>query len=280
MAVFGLALWVLQDWLRGQSYRGLVAALAAMPWAGLGLHQVARRFGDVAVVDGVSPMVGHREFFPLLGPSGCGKTTPLRLVAGFKEPDAGVLLLDGRDLATVPAERRPVHTVFQSYALFPHMTVAQNAGFALRMARVSPAESGRRVGQAPEEVVITFVHVTHDQGEALALSQRIAVMNRGRIEQVATPESIYRQPANRFVADFIGQCNLLAARVAGVQGERLWLVVEGIGRTVASCAQPVHRGQRGTFALRPGVWAGVALVFVPALRVFAVPDLVGGTSPA
>ncbi|NML17126.1 ABC transporter ATP-binding protein [Azohydromonas sp. G-1-1-14] len=279
----------------------------------LELHQVARRFGDVAAVDGVSLTVGHREFFTLLGPSGCGKTTLLRLVAGFEEPDAGVLLLDGRDLATVPPERRPVHTVFQSYALFPHMTVAQNVGFALRMARASPAESGRRVGRALEEVGlagleqrrphelsggqrqrvaiaralidrprlllldeplgaldaklraqmklelitlqkevdITFVYVTHDQGEALALSQRIAVMNRGRIEQVGTPESIYRQPANRFVADFIGQCNLLAATVSGVQGGQLWLEVEGIGRTAASCAQPVHPGQRGTFALRP-----------------------------
>ena len=240
----------------------------------LEIQGVTRRFGDFAAVDNVSLAVEAGEFFTLLGPSGCGKTTLLRMVAGFDPPDAGRILLDGDDLAGRPPELRPVRTVFQSYALFPHMTVEGNVAFPLQMARVPANERPARIAAALEdvrligfgkryphelsggqkqrvaiaralvthptmllldeplaaldaklreelqielinlqkEVGIAFVYVTHDQTEALALSHRIAVMNQGRVEQLDEPSKIYGFPRTRFVADFIGQCNLFAAR--------------------------------------------------------------------
>jgi len=279
----------------------------------LALRHVGKRFGDVVAVDGVSLGIGAGEFFTLLGPSGCGKTTLLRLIAGLEQPDAGAVLLDGADLVGVPAERRPVHTVFQSYALFPHLSVARNIAFPLEMARVPRAEVDRRVAavlddvqlsglarRMPDElsggqrqrvaiaralvdrprlllldeplgaldaklraqmklelvtlqreVGITFVYVTHDQGEALALSHRIAVMNRGRLEQVADPRTIYERPASRFVADFIGQCNLLDATVRRVDGATIEIDVAGIGACTAPAVPGAAAGQRGTLALRP-----------------------------
>jgi spermidine/putrescine transport system ATP-binding protein len=225
--------------------------------------------GEHAVValDTVSVSIRENEFFTLLGPSGCGKTTLLRLIAGFDYPSAGEILLYGQDIALLPPFRRPVNTVFQSYALFPHMTVAQNIAFGLEMlgkpkdevkARVADMLrlvrmeqlSGRRTSEisggqqqrvalaralAPQpkvlldyklrkdmqielkrlqgETGITFIFVTHDQEEALTMSDRIAVMSFGRILQVGTPREIYDRPAERFVADFIGESNFLPAEI-------------------------------------------------------------------
>jgi spermidine/putrescine transport system ATP-binding protein len=278
----------------------------------LEIQGVTRRFGDFTAVDGVSLAIEAGEFFTLLGPSGCGKTTLLRMVAGFDLPDAGRIVLDGQDLADRPPERRNVRTVFQSYALFPHMTVEGNVAFPLQMARVPAAEMPSRIAGALEdvrltgfgkrmphelsggqrqrvaiaralvthpavllldeplaaldaklreemqielinlqrEVGITFVYVTHDQTEALALSHRIAVMNHGRVEQLDEPSRIYGSPATRFVADFIGQCNLLSGPVVGRDGSVATLDVPGIGR-VRTMAPGASEGTRGTVALRP-----------------------------
>jgi spermidine/putrescine transport system ATP-binding protein len=231
------------------------------------LRGVTKSFGGRRVVDGVTLEIRRGEFFSLLGPSGCGKTTLLRLVAGFEAPDAGTLLLGGRDVAGVPAHQRDVNMVFQNYALFPHLDVAGNVAFGLRIARVpdvdgcvrrvldrvnlsgyerrapstlSGGEQQRvalaraivtgprvllldeplaaldlklRVGLREElrrlqrELAMTFVYVTHDQEEALAMSDRVAVLNAGRVEQVGTPEEIYERPATRFAAEFVGRAN-------------------------------------------------------------------------
>jgi spermidine/putrescine transport system ATP-binding protein len=279
----------------------------------LELRHVTRRFGDFTAVADVSFTVEAGEFFTLLGPSGCGKTTILRMIAGFDLPDAGQILLDGQDLAHTPPEMRPIHTVFQSYALFPHLTVGQNVAFPLRMAGVAEAELKRRVGETLEqvhmsaladhyphelsggqkqrvalarglvnrprlllldeplgaldlklreemqleliklqrEVGITFVFVTHAQPEALALSHRIAVMNQGRIEQLDEPSQIYGFPRNRFVADFIGNCNLLEARVSARLDDRLRLEVTGLGEILAPAVAHAQTGDTGVLALRP-----------------------------
>ena len=279
----------------------------------LEIRNISRRFGDFQAVKDVSFSVGGGEFFTLLGPSGCGKTTILRMIAGFDLPDAGQILLDGRDLAATPAEKRPIHTVFQSYALFPHLSVGQNVAFPLRMAGVAEAELRRRVGETLEqvhlaelaghypheisggqkqrvalarglvnrprlllldeplgaldlklreemqleliklqrEVGVTFVFVTHAQPEALALSHRIAVMNQGRIEQLDTPSRIYSHPGNRFVADFIGNCNLIEASVRACSGGLLRLEAAGLGEIVATAAAELNPGDRGVLALRP-----------------------------
>src|SRR5574342_653057 len=237
----------------------------------LEIRNVTRRFGAMAAVDRVSIAIEAGEFFTLLGPSGCGKTTLLRMIAGFDLPDAGAIFLDGRDLVGTPPERRPIHTVFQSYALFPHMTVSQNIAFPLKMAGKAPEEIQAKVKEAlgqvhledkgghlphelsggqkqrvalarslvnrprvllldeplgaldlklrqemqielkriQQEVGITFVYVTHDQEEALTMSDRIAVFSQGRIEQVGTPVEVYEHPATEFVAGFVGVSNLL-----------------------------------------------------------------------
>ena len=233
--------------------------------------------GDAAVraLDEVSIQIRKGEFFTLLGPSGCGKTTLLRLIAGFEMPTSGTILLDGADITELPPNRRPVNTVFQSYALFPHLTVAENVGFGLTMqgrpkaevqARVAQmlalvkleAMAGRKTSQlsggqqqrvalaralAPQpkvllldeplsaldlklrkemqvelkrlqtETGITFVFVTHDQEEALTMSDRIGVMSAGKLQQVGSPKDIYTRPVNRFVASFIGETNFIPATV-------------------------------------------------------------------
>src|SRR6267142_4799706 len=257
----------------------------------LDIENVTRRFGSMTAVNGVSLSIEAGEFFTLLGPSGCGKTTLLRLIAGFDPPDGGRIVLGGQDLTHVPPERRPVRTVFQSYALFPHMTVAANVAFPLKMAKMPAQEIPARVDAALEdvrlqpfanrfphelsggqrqrvaigralvtkpsvmlldeplaaldaklrgemqielinlqkEVGITFVYVTHDQTEALALSHRIAVMNAGRVEQVDEPSRIYSFPRTKFVADFIGQCNLFAGPVTANDGGVVTVEVSGLG---------------------------------------------------
>ncbi|HZK15569.1 MAG TPA: ABC transporter ATP-binding protein [Solirubrobacterales bacterium] len=241
------------------------------------LDGVTKRFGAFAAVDDIDLELGAGEFFTLLGPSGCGKTTTLRMIAGFEQPSAGRIRIEGEDVAGLPPHRRPTNTVFQSYALFPHLNVEDNVAFGLKRKKVARAEIGQRVaaeldrvglsGEAKRrpaqlsggqqqrvalaralvnlpkvllldeplgaldlklrkglqvelkriqrEVGITFVYVTHDQEEALTMSDRIAVMNRGRVEQVADPEQVYDRPATTFVAGFIGVSNLMPATVAG-----------------------------------------------------------------
>ena len=239
------------------------------------LRDVTKRFDEVTAVDRLSLDIGEGEFFTLLGPSGCGKTTTLRVVAGFEDPTEGEVLIDGSDVSGLPPHKRPTNTVFQSYALFPHLNVEENVAFGLKRKGVAGAEIERRVAEDLErvglsgevnrkpsqlsggqqqrvalaralvnlpkvllldeplgaldlklrkglqvelkriqrEVGITFIYVTHDQEEALTMSDRIAVMNRGRVEQVADPEQVYERPATTFVAGFIGVSNLMPATV-------------------------------------------------------------------
>ncbi|WP_422032579.1 ABC transporter ATP-binding protein [Roseovarius sp.] len=240
--------------------------------------------GEMAVtaLDNVDIKIRENEFFTLLGPSGCGKTTLLRLIAGFELPTSGTIELDGQDITALPPHVRPVNTVFQNYALFPHMTVSENIGFGLKMLGKPSGEIGSRVkemlslvqleamanrrtdqlsgGQqqrvalaralapAPKvllldeplaaldlklrknmqielkslqaETGITFIFVTHDQEEALTMSDRIAVMRDGQILQIGTPKEIYDKPTHRFVADFIGDINILEAQVEGTEGDQ------------------------------------------------------------
>jgi spermidine/putrescine transport system ATP-binding protein len=279
----------------------------------LEIRNVTRRFGALTAVDNVSLAVEAGEFFSLLGPSGCGKTTLLRMIAGFDLPDSGSIVLDGKELGDTPPEKRPIHTVFQSYALFPHMTVVDNVAFPLRMAGKEPAAIKAAVAEAladvhleekggsfphelsggqkqrvalargivnrprlllldeplgaldaklreemqlelitlQKEVGITFVFVTHSQAEALALAHRVAVMNRGRIEQLDEPSKLYGFPRNRFVADFIGNINLMDATVFAAGADRLVLSVAGLGEVQAPPAEGTCAGQSGAFAIRP-----------------------------
>lgn len=273
----------------------------------VGLYGITKRFDDVTAVDRVDLEIDDGEFFSLLGPSGCGKTTTLRLVAGLEFPTAGRLSIFGAEVGTLPPNKRPVNTVFQDYALFPHMTVEQNVSFGLRMQRLPKAEIGPRVRAAIElvhmegmearrsnqlsggqqqrvalaralvnnpkvllldeplgaldlklreamqlelkalqrELGITFVFVTHDQSEALTMSDRIGVMHEGRLLQVGTPEEIYSRPANRFVADFIGHTNLLDALVTA-PGEVT--LPNGVRIPAASSLAP---GTKVAVSLRP-----------------------------
>ena len=236
---------------------------------------ITKRFGDVVAVDNIDLRIEDGEFFAMLGPSGCGKTTTLRMIAGLEFPTEGSLKIFGDEVGTLPPNKRPVNTVFQAYALFPHMTVAQNIGFGMKMRGLAKTKIARRVRGAVQlvqlegmeerrpnqlsggqqqrvalaralvnepkvllldeplgaldqklrqemqlelkalqrEVGITFVFVTHDQEEALTMADRIAVMHEGALLQVGKPEEIYEQPANRFVADFIGRTNLLEGTV-------------------------------------------------------------------
>jgi len=245
------------------------------------LMSLRKTFGDVAAVDSIDVSIHGGEFFSLLGPSGCGKTTTLRLIAGFERPDSGKILLDGVDLSTTPQHRRRVNTVFQSYALFPHLDVFDNVAFGLKRHRVKRTEIHERVtsvldavrlggyehrrpaqlsgGQQQrvalaralvlnpsvllldeplgaldaklrkhlqlelksiqEQFKITFVYVTHDQEEALTMSDRIAVMNGGHVEQVASPEEMYEEPETVFVADFLGVSNLMTVTIEGADGD-------------------------------------------------------------
>ena len=279
----------------------------------LEIQDVTRRFGDFTAVDRVTLAIEAGEFFTLLGPSGCGKTTLLRMIAGFDLPDGGRILLNGEDLASRPPEARPVRTVFQSYALFPHMTVEGNVAFPLKMAGQKPAEIGGKVAAALEdvrltgfgrrfphelsggqkqrvaiaralvthptvllldeplaaldaklreemqielinlqkEVGITFVYVTHDQTEALALSHRIAVMNQGHVEQLDAPSRIYSFPTTRFVADFIGTCNLLTGPVTENDGSVVTLDVPRLGQVRVAAKSSLAANAEGAIALRP-----------------------------
>ena len=241
------------------------------------LVDLVKRFGEFTAVDGINVKVAPGEFFSLLGPSGCGKTTTLRMIAGFERPTEGQVVLDGVDVVTTPPHKRNVNTVFQNYALFPHLNVERNVAFGLKYQQVSKAEAAERVGRAlelvrlegyqkrrpnqlsggqqqrvalaralilnpsvllldeplgaldaklrkalqielkaiQEEVGITFVYVTHDQEEALTMSDRLAVMSSGRVEQIGPPEEVYEEPSTAYVADFLGVSNLMDATAHG-----------------------------------------------------------------
>src|SRR5690242_19570425 len=272
----------------------------------IALEGIVKRYGDVRAVDGVDQLIPGGEFFTMLGPSGCGKTTTLRLIAGFERLDEGVIRLDGDDVSRRPPHKRRVNTVFQSYALFPHLTVADNVAFGLRYQRCTKAERAKRVGEAMELVQltgmgerrpaqlsggqqqrvalaraivlappvllldeplgaldarlrvdlqaelkriqqtlgITFIYVTHDQDEALTMSDRVAVMRGGKIQQCGEPRELYEQPATAFVANFLGASNLIPVRVAGAG--RLTLgdfalsapAVDGAGRDALAMIRP------------------------------------------
>jgi spermidine/putrescine transport system ATP-binding protein len=279
---------------------------------------VTKRFGDVVAVDRMSLRIGRGQFYSLLGPSGCGKTTTLRMIAGFEQPTDGEIMLDGQPVAGVPPYRRNVNTVFQHYALFPHMTVAQNVGYGLRQRKVKRDEEQRRVDEAlqlvrlaayggrrtwelsggqqqrvalaralinhptvllldeplgaldrklrhemqlelkqlQQRVGITFVYVTHDQEEALTMSDVIVVMNDGRIQQMGAPEELYTRPRNKFVAGFIGSSNFIEAKIVDPGAGTGWAVVEtaaGLrlrGDLTDREARP-ETGAPATVALRP-----------------------------
>jgi putrescine transport system ATP-binding protein len=282
------------------------------------LRGVTRRFGEVAAVDGVDLDIYRGELFSILGGSGSGKTTLLRMLAGFETPSAGSILIDGVDMVSVPPYERPVNMMFQSYALFPHMTVEQNVGYGLRKDRLPAVEIrervaamldkvklGRLAGRKPnalsggerqrvalaralvkqpklllldeplaaldkklrqhtqfelmnlqDELGVTFIVVTHDQEEAMTLSTRIAVMNLGRLEQVGTPGEVYEYPVNRFVADFVGNVNLLEATVRSAGDGRLELDCPDLGGAVpapvdGAAAAAAEPGTRRCIALRP-----------------------------
>ena len=275
------------------------------------LDAVTKRFGDIVAVSELSLDLAPGEFFTLLGPSGCGKTTTLRMVAGFEEPTAGRVLIDGSDVVALPAHKRPTNTVFQSYALFPHLSVGDNVAFGLRRKKVAREEIARRVeeelervGLAAEakrkpnqlsggqqqrvalaralvnypkvllldeplgaldlklrkglqvelkriqrEVGITFLYVTHDQEEALTMSDRIAVMNEGRVEQVGDAEDVYERPATTFVAGFIGVSNLMPGVVSGTGGGGSMRLDSGVEVRVA--VNGLRTGDRAHAVVRP-----------------------------
>jgi spermidine/putrescine transport system ATP-binding protein len=275
------------------------------------LRDVTKRFADFTAVDDIALSIPKGDFFTLLGPSGCGKTTTLRMVAGFEEPTEGQVLIDGEDQVGLPPYKRPTNTVFQSYALFPHMSVADNVSFGLRRKGVDKGEIDRRVGEELErvglareanrrpaqlsggqqqrvalaralvnlpsvllldeplgaldlklrkglqvqlkriqqEVGITFVYVTHDQEEALTMSDAIAVMNHGRIEQVGDPEQIYDKPASSFVAGFIGVSNLMPGKVASA-GKKGKVELDN-GVTVEGEVDGLKSGERCQAVVRP-----------------------------
>jgi spermidine/putrescine transport system ATP-binding protein len=269
------------------------------------LEELVKSFGDVNAVDGIDVHMPPGEFFTMVGPSGCGKTTTLRMIAGFERPTSGRILLDGEDVAQTPPHRRNVNTVFQSYALFPHLNVADNVAFGLKYKKVTKGERAKMVAEAlslvqltgfekrkpgqmsggqqqrvalaralvlrprvllldeplgaldarlrkdlqvelktlQESLGITFVFVTHDQEEALTMSDRLAVMNGGRVEQSGPPQEMYEEPATLFVADFLGVSNLVGAEATGRDGAACVLSV-GDRRLLASqgdlgCRGPV-----------------------------------------
>jgi spermidine/putrescine transport system ATP-binding protein len=279
------------------------------------LAGITKRFGDFVAVDDLNLDIYEGEFFSLLGPSGCGKTTTLRMIAGFEEPTQGAISVAGEEVQGVPPYRRPVNTVFQSYAIFPHLNVFDNVAFGLRRAKVPKDEVASRVADAcemvqlagfekrkpgmlsggqqqrvalaralvnrpkvllldeplgaldlklrkemqlelkslQEEVGITFVYVTHDQEEALTMSDRIAVMNEGKVQQLAGPTTLYETPANRFVAGFIGQTNVFSGTVEAADGDRMTLRTrEGLRVEAVAREQGVPKeGEEVDAAVRP-----------------------------
>jgi spermidine/putrescine transport system ATP-binding protein len=276
------------------------------------LERVSKHFGDLVAVKELDLDIDRSEFFTMLGPSGCGKTTTLRMVAGFEQPTAGRVLIEGSDVAGLPSYKRPTNTVFQSYALFPHLSVRDNVAFGLRRKKVPKDEIGKRVeaelervGLAAEinrrpnqlsggqqqrvalaralvnlpkvllldeplgaldlklrkglqvelkriqrEVGITFVYVTHDQEEALTMSDRIAVMSNGVVEQVDTPENVYERPSTTFVAGFIGVSNLMPGTVTSATAGRGMIKLD-TGLEVETRVDGISSGERCHAIVRP-----------------------------
>lgn len=278
------------------------------------LRGINKRFDSLQAVDQVDLTLRRGEVFSLLGPSGCGKTTLLRILAGFEKADSGRVLLDGQDITDLPPHRRAINTVFQNYALFPHMTLYENIAFGLQMKRLERHQIRKEVeamlalmdleqhaykkpnmisgGQKQrvaiaralvnkpqlllldeplaaldlklrqrmlieldtihDEVGITFLYITHDQGEAMSLSDRIAVMNEGRIEQIGSPAEIYEAPQNSFVAAFIGDTNFLIGKVNALQDRDLCVVtVDSIGEVLVWNDKKLRVGDDVSLSVRP-----------------------------
>lgn len=276
---------------------------------------VVKKFGDFTAIDNISLDIYEREFFSLLGPSGCGKTTLMRILAGFETPNSGNITLEGNDIVPVPPHKRPVNMMFQSYALFPHLSVADNIAFGLKRSDMPKSEIGGRVDEmlnlvqlAPfasrmpmqlsggqrqrvalarslakrpklllldeplgaldkklrretqfelmdiqEKLGTTFLIVTHDQEEAMTVSSRVAVMDHGKIKQIATPAEIYETPNSRYVADFIGDINLIEGKCGKPQGSGCTDIhwAEGADAIVASTTHSYYEGETCCFAIRP-----------------------------
>jgi spermidine/putrescine transport system ATP-binding protein len=291
------------------------------------IEGLSKSFGDFRALNDINLAIQRGEFFSLLGPSGCGKTTLLRIIAGFESPDNGAVVIDNTDVLPIPPNQRQVNTVFQNYALFPHLTVFENVAFSLRIRHVPKAQIQPKVkdylklvqleghaqkrpnqlsggqkqrvaiaralineprvllldeplsaldaklrqhmlielDQIHDKIGITFIYVTHDQQEALSVSDRIAVMNQGDVLQVGSPHEIYESPASGFVARFIGETNLFDAEVTGVEKINqsqppaagleteymAELMVEGLGRIKVTTVDQVEKGQIVSFTVRP-----------------------------
>lgn len=285
-----------------------------MAGGAVSIKNVDKYFGDFHVLKNINLEIKENEFFSILGPSGCGKTTLLRIIAGLEDVDSGDVLLDGESIVHLPPNKRPVNTIFQNYALFPHLTVYENIAFPLRLKKLSESEIKERVGwllnlvrleehakkkphqlsggqkqrvslaralaneprvllldepvsaldaklrqellieldNLHDKVGITFIYVTHDQAEAISISDHVAVMNNGEIVQYGTPFEIYESPANSFVATFIGETNLMKGDVVDLPSEN-YVVVEFplLGRIVCYRDKPVNVGDTVLVTLRP-----------------------------
>ena len=277
------------------------------------LSGVTRSFGELAAVSDLSLSLRHGEFFSLLGPSGCGKTTTLRMIAGFERPNSGAIRITGEDMVNVPPHRRPVNTVFQSYALFSHLNVFDNVAFGLRERRFPRAEIERRVREAlalvrlpgyehrrpralsggeqqrvalaraiinepqlllldeplgaldlklrramqlelkslQQRLGMTFLYVTHDQEEALTMSDRVGVMSKGKLVQVGTPEQVYDRPATRYVADFVGEANVLEGRLVDRADDRVTLEIGSRQFVTAPTGEGSRSAEKGWLIVRP-----------------------------
>ena len=272
----------------------------------LELDQIEKSFGDTRVLNGISLSIKKGEFITFLGPSGCGKTTTLRIIAGLEAPDSGRVLLSGKDVTSVEPNKRDVNTIFQNYALFPHMNVFANVAYSLKLKKTPKDEIRRRVTEMLElvqlsgfekrmpaelsggqrqrvaiaravinnpsvllldeplgaldlqlrrqmqqelkklqkQLGISFIYITHDQEEAINMSDRIVVMDDGQFEQIGTPTEVYDRPKTSFVAKFVGTANIFSGRVDSVFDEKALLTLDGVGTATASAAG---------FAVKPGI---------------------------